>query len=208
MQLRSNCPRSVRGAETSVREPPLQAAVTSNLATTAADAVEFSSGKTRYRGPCRVSADPVRVLIVSTLAECIGIAALIHSIGQFSTRMACSGEMALKLGGEFLPDIVLLTTALPDLASYRVAAALRWGSGRPFPRLIAITDDIPPGDRHRALAAGFEQYLIVPVQRAALECVLRHRRTAPLPYGHRRTPRWQLSPHELTPVALRFSGPR
>jgi len=169
-------PRSTRNPEAFVPVLPVQAAPTASFALTTADVVEFSSGKTRYRGPHVLLASPVRVLIVSQVVECIGVAALIHSIGQFATRMACSAETALKLGRQFLPDIVLLTTDLPDLASYHLAAALRWGSGTPFPRMIAMTNDILPGDRNRALAAGFEQYLIVPVQREALESVLRQRR--------------------------------
>jgi CheY-like chemotaxis protein len=173
MQSRSNCPRSTGGTDRFAGQLLTQAAATANFAMSAADAVEFSWSKTRYRSPYRLSANPVRVLIVANLTQCMAIAALIHSIGRFATRMSCSAETALKLGREFQPDIVLLATDLPELASYRLAAALRWGSGRPFPRLIAITDDVLPGDRNCALAAGFEQYLILPVQRAALESVLR-----------------------------------
>ncbi len=183
MQSRPDCARSTDAAEAFGRALPMNAGATAHLATAAAGVLEFSSGKTRYRGPYLLSADPVRVLIVAQPAECMEIASMIHSIGRFATRMACSAERALKLGGEFLPDIVLLTTDLPDLASYRVAAALRWGSGARFPRLVAITDDILPGDHHRAMAAGFEQYLSAPVQRTALENVLQHRRAGSLPHG-------------------------
>ncbi|HEY4212426.1 MAG TPA: response regulator [Steroidobacteraceae bacterium] len=142
------------------------------------------SGKTRYRNPFldRVAAaEPVRVLIISELNQCVTIAALVHSIGRFSTRMACSAESALTLAADFVPDIVLLTIALPELASYRVAATLRWQSGRPAPRLIALTDDIATSDRSRALAAGFEQYVTVPVRRAALEGALLRRASAAAP---------------------------
>ena len=143
-----------------------------------AQALDFISGGTRHHDPLPdkwVSAEPVRVLIVSTFHECVKIAALVHSIGRFSTRMACSARAALTLAADFVPDIVLLTTTLPDLASYDVAAALRWRSDQPAPRLIALTDDIASSDRNSALAAGFEQYLSAPVQRAALEGVLLHR---------------------------------
>lgn len=183
MQSRSNGPRSTGGTEAFDRQLLMRAAATLNFAASAADAVAFSSGKTRYRGPYQLSANPVRVLIVANLGQCMALAALIHSIGRFATRMSCSAETALKLGREFLPDIVLLATDLPELASYRVAATLRWGSGRPFPRLIAITGDVLPGDRNRALAAGFEQYLILPVQRAALESVLQPSRAGRLLHG-------------------------
>jgi CheY-like chemotaxis protein len=95
--------------------------------------------------------------------------------------MAYSAESALALAGEFVPDIILLTTDLPDQASYHVAAALRWRSSQSTPRLIAITGDIVTNDRHRALAVGFEQYLTAPVERDALESVLRRRAARLLP---------------------------
>ncbi len=174
MQLRSNGPQPVSTAAF-FRELPRGAAPTASCSATTANALAFLSGNTRYRDQFLLAADPARVLIVAKFAECVGIAALVHSIGRFATRMACSAEAAVKLAGQFLPDIVLLTTELPDLASYRVASTLRWGSGRPVPRLIAMTNDIPAGDRDRALAAGFEQYLTAPVQRAALQSVLQHR---------------------------------
>src|SRR5581483_11500411 len=82
----------------------------------------------------------------------------------------------LSVAGDFRPDVVLLTTALPDMASYRVAGALRWRSPQSAPRLIAITEDISTNDRRRALAAGFERYLTAPVHRLALEGVLLSRR--------------------------------
>jgi CheY-like chemotaxis protein len=160
---------------------------------------EFMGGKTRYRNPhlsSAVSADPVRILIIAKFHECVGIAALVHSIGRFATRMACSAESALKLAGEFLPDVVLLTTDLPDLASYRVAAVLRWQSRHAIPRLIAMTSGIGADDRNRPLADGFEQCLTLPVNRVALESVLRPR-TGRLPPG-----RGSRSARTTQPVAV------
>ena len=119
-----------------------------------------------------MSLDPVRILIVADLSASMQIAMLVHSIGRFQTRIACSAEPALNIACDFLPAIVLMSTELPDLASYRLASALRWQSRLPALRLIALTDDIPSNDRRRALTAGFEQYLTLPVRRAALESVL------------------------------------
>ena len=126
-----------------------------------------------------LSVDPIRILIVAELGTSVQIAALIHSIGQFETRIACSSDPALSIAHQFLPNIVLMSTDLPDLASYHLAAALRWRHRLPSPRLIALTDDIPGTDRGRALAAGFEQYLTLPVQQAALESTLAPRLESP-----------------------------
>ena len=126
-----------------------------------------------------LSLDPIRILIVADLGTSIQIAALIHSIGRFETRIACSPDPALSIARHFLPNIVLMSTDLPDLASYHLAAALRWRHRLPSPRLIALTDDIPGTDRGRALAAGFEEYLTLPVQQAALESALAPRLESP-----------------------------
>jgi len=167
MQAQSHSlnPRSDGGA--SFGQRPLRAVMAGELG--------LLSDKTGYRIPflgTLTSVDPVRVLIVSKLDECLAIAALVHSIGRFSTRMACSAASALTLAVDFAPEIVLLTTDLPDLASYQVAEALRWRSGKSALRLVAMTDDITASDRVRAQASGFEQYLTVPVRRTALESVL------------------------------------
>ena len=136
--------------------------------------VGLLSGNTRCRDFPRelTCVDPVRVLIVSKFRECLAIAVLVHSIGRFATRITSSAASALMLAADFAPEIVLLTTDLPDLASYQVAAALRWRSGQSVPRLVAMTDDITASDRSRALASGFERYLTVPVRRTALKSVL------------------------------------
>lgn len=126
-----------------------------------------------------LSVDPIRILIVAELGTSIQIAALVHSIGRFETRIACSPDPALSIARQFLPNIVLMSTDLPDLASYHLASALRWRYRSPSPRLIALTDDIPGTDRSRALAAGFEQYLTLPIQQAALESALVPRPESP-----------------------------
>jgi CheY-like chemotaxis protein len=133
------------------------------------------SDRTRYRDPLFRMAlpdDPPRILIVADVATNIQIVALLHSIGRFETRFACSANAALSVAHCFLPNIALMSTDLPDLASYRLASALRWDSKFPALRLIALTDDIPGTDRGRTLAAGFEQYLSLPVQSAALKSAL------------------------------------
>jgi CheY-like chemotaxis protein len=126
-----------------------------------------------------LSVDPIRILIVADSGTSIQIAALVHSIGRFETRIACSPDPALSIARDFLPNIVLMSTDLPDLAAYHLASALRWRHGLPSLRLIALTDDILGTDRGRALAAGFEQYLTLPVQQAALESALVSRLESP-----------------------------
>jgi CheY-like chemotaxis protein len=113
-----------------------------------------------------LSEDLRRVLIVADASTSIQIAALLHSIGRFETRIACSADLALGIARCFFPDIVLVSIDRPGLSSYRLAAALRWDSTMPAPRLIAL------GGRDCAPVPGFEQYLALPLQSAALESAL------------------------------------
>jgi adenylate cyclase len=139
--------------------------------------LERAAEQAPYRKQCVSSAqsgDPVRVLIIDGDAGgSARLVAQVHAVGSFETRTACSARSALTVADDFAPNIVLLNTNFPDLASYHLATALRWHSGLTRIRLIALTSDIPAADRRRALEAGFERYLTIPVQHAALESVLR-----------------------------------
>lgn len=151
-------------------------ALTSPTAT--ADWSQTTLAQTRYRTPWfrrELSVGPIRVLIVAEFGASIKIATQVHSIGEFETRIACSADAALDIAGHFFPNIALISMDLPELAGYRLAATLRWHARLRSLRLIALTDDIPNTDRGRALAAGFEQYITLPVQNAALEGVLARR---------------------------------
>jgi PleD family two-component response regulator len=175
MQTQTHCLHLSAHAGASARRETVRELAAATFLAAAAGGLDLQPGRTRYRDPFLnrlTSVDPTRILVVSKASECMVITTLVHSIGRFETRIACSAQSALAVAGDFTPEIVLLTTALPELASYRVAAALRWRSCQPAPRLIAITEDICLNDRGRALAAGFERYLTLPVHRAALESVL------------------------------------
>src|SRR5579871_3807668 len=88
----------------------------------------------------RQTIDPTRVLIVDAdCAQCANTGLLVHIIGRFETRLAYSPAAALAMAGDFLPGIVLISTDLPELTGYALAAALRQRLGAHPARLIALT---------------------------------------------------------------------
>jgi len=174
MQTES-CRASSSNSTLSERRPSAHGLTAENFSDGSDDWVEHSWAPPRRHDGwlhTRSCVDPIRILIVADLGTSIQIAALVHSIGRFETRIACSSHPALSIARHFLPNIVLMSTDWPDLASYHLASTLRWRDSAPSPRLIALTDDISGTDRGRALAAGFEQYLTLPIQQAALESAL------------------------------------
>ena len=127
-----------------------------------------------------LSVDPIRILIVAEMGTSIQIAALVHSIGRFETRIACSPDPALSIARQFLPSIVLMSADLPDLASYHLASALRWRYRSPSPRLIALSrTTYPVPTAAGRLRQRFEQYLTLPNPQAAHESALVPRPESP-----------------------------
>jgi CheY-like chemotaxis protein len=120
----------------------------------------------------RRTVDETRVLIVDADHEgCGRVAGMIHLIG-LETAFACSKSHALAIADEFLPGFVLLNTDQAHLECYRLASMLHKRAVLCDARLIALTAEIVSTDRRAALAAGFEQFLTLPLQQGALQSVL------------------------------------
>jgi CheY-like chemotaxis protein len=82
-------------------------------------------------------------------------------------RLLCGGGRQLAAGLEAArriePHIVLCDIGLPDSDGYVVGSVLRQAAETSAALLIAVTGYGEPRDRLRALAAGFDQHLVKPV---------------------------------------------
>lgn len=124
-------------------------------------------GLQRYqRAACRPRMssmeERLRVLVVEDnreLAE--NLRALLAQCG-FQVEVAHTGHDGLRTAREIEPDVVLCDIGLPDCDGYIVGSMLRQSDVAPA-RLIAVTGRREAIDRHRALAAGFDQHLSKPV---------------------------------------------
>jgi DNA-binding response OmpR family regulator len=131
------------------------------------------SGITDLAFDRRRGVDSSRVLVVgSDQSVCEAVAGAIQKLGGFAVHRADSATAALKLAGEFRPGFVLLNCDGLDLDCYRFASMLHQLAGLHEIRIIGLTQEIATVDRQAALAAGFEQFLTLPLRLAALEAVL------------------------------------
>ena len=88
-----------------------------------------------------------------------------------TVQVASSGQDGLALARTFRPHIILCDIGLPDLDGYEVARALRRDVGLTKACLIAVTGYAQ--DEVRAGEAGFNAYMLKPIDFAVLERLIR-----------------------------------
>ena len=80
----------------------------------------------------------------------------------YRTAEAATGQQALELARELLPDLLLTDLVLPDLDGLAIAAALKADARTAGVRVIIITGHGTPDLPHRAWAAGAERTILKP----------------------------------------------
>jgi CheY-like chemotaxis protein len=91
------------------------------------------------------------------------------------TRTAFTGPDAVVAAAEFAPEVVLLDIGLPGMDGYEVARRLRAMPASAGAFLVAMTGYGSDEDRAHAKEAGFDEYLVKPVDLDLLRGWLRSR---------------------------------
>ena len=92
-----------------------------------------------------------------------GIEIMLKSLG-FETEVAGDGIDALRRASLFKPNLFLIDISMPKLDGYDTCGVIRaqpWAQGV---RLVAITGHAREEVRERAQQAGFDDYLLKPVE--------------------------------------------
>jgi two-component system CheB/CheR fusion protein len=104
-----------------------------------------------------------RVLIVDDTAEGRdGLAAFI-SLSGHEVRTAADGREGLELAASFLPDIIFLDIAMPELDGYEVCSRLRARRNAAESAIYAVTGFGSEQHRLRSSTAGFDGHLVKPL---------------------------------------------
>jgi two-component system CheB/CheR fusion protein len=109
------------------------------------------------------SSKQTRVLVVEDNTDAAESLRSLLSMCGFQVMVAHTSQEGLETARKLEPDIVLCDIGLPDSDGYTVGSVLRQSSATAGARLIAVTGYGEPHDRRRALAAGFDQHLVKPV---------------------------------------------
>ncbi len=115
----------------------------------------------------------LRILVVDDNCDAAESLAMLLGIDGYPVWMAHDGPTALDMAQAVGPELILLDIGLPGMDGYQVAQALRQRDGRLGQAwLIALTGYGQPEDREKALAAGFDEHLVKPVDTKALRKLL------------------------------------
>jgi CheY-like chemotaxis protein len=119
-----------------------------------------------------LSTDKARVLVVddnkdTTDALCLCLQALGHEVS-----VAYDSAEALAVAKQMSPAVVFLDIGLPGMNGYRLARLLRAAPETATSLLVAITGYGQPGDKERAMQAGFHQHLVKPVDLSKLVALI------------------------------------
>jgi CheY-like chemotaxis protein len=114
----------------------------------------------------------LRVLVVDDHPGTTEALSLLLRLLGHEAHAVHSGADALTAARTIDPHLVMLDISLPDITGYEVARALREERGtRSY--LAAATGWGRPGDRERAVAAGFDNHVTKPYDIHAIRELLR-----------------------------------
>jgi CheY-like chemotaxis protein len=116
-----------------------------------------------------------RILVVDDNKLHARSLAMLLELKGFDAEIVYDAASALKVAGDFTPDVALIDLGLPDMTGYELARRLR-----ALPQLGGITLIAQTGwgqeeDRRRCLEAGIDHHLIKPVDLGTLEQLLASR---------------------------------
>ena len=102
--------------------------------------------------------------------------------GDYHVKIATTGEEALEIALDFLPDIILLDIMMPGIDGYDVCRRLREHSTLQYAKIIMVSAKAMVSERLKGYEVGANDYLTKPfeedellekvrVQRCASVCV-------------------------------------
>jgi two-component system, cell cycle response regulator DivK len=104
-----------------------------------------------------------RILVVEDNVKNMKLFRDVLNATGYETMEATTGEEAVTLTAQHVPDLVLMDIQLPDIDGVEALARLRDDTRTASIPVLALTAQAMHGDRERFLEAGFDGYVSKPV---------------------------------------------
>ncbi len=126
----------------------------------------------------------LRVLVVDDCRDAADILSVLVTMWGHEARVAYGGETALQLAADYQPDVLLLDLAMPGVNGCQLARQLRRQIRFKGTLLIATIGYAEDAHRLLAALAGFDLFLVKPIEPALVEALL-HREQSRLARARR-----------------------
>jgi signal transduction histidine kinase/ActR/RegA family two-component response regulator len=117
-------------------------------------------------------AAPLHILVVDDNVDAALTLAMLLEMGGHAVTVEHRSQDALARARAAPPEVCLLDIGLPDMDGKELARRLRADPATAGAMLVAITGYGQDSDRETALAAGFDHYLVKPIDTDALQAIL------------------------------------
>ncbi len=124
---------------------------------------------------------PLRVMLVDDNADALRTLGLVLQLSGYEVLEVGSGAEALARAPEFEPEVAVLDIGMPEMDGVTLARLLRERLGEATPQLVALTGFGQQSDRTRALEAGFDEFVVKPVDPVQIEQTIRRLAAQPEP---------------------------
>ncbi len=137
------------------------------LTDTAADAQADTGAQGAAAGEA-----PLHILVVDDNVDAAAMLAILLEAGGHRVAVQNQSRAALDSARQAPPEVCLLDIGLPDMDGKELARRLRAQPETAGCLLVAVTGYGQDGDRAEAMAAGFDHYLVKPIDMARLGAIL------------------------------------
>ena len=118
------------------------------------------------------AAERLHVLVVDDNVDAALTLAMLLEMGGHAVTVEHRSQDALARARAAPPEVCLLDIGLPDMDGKELARRLRADPATAGVMLVAVTGYGQDSDRDSALAAGFDHYLVKPIDTDALQAIL------------------------------------
>ncbi len=111
---------------------------------------------------------PARILVVDDESQNLDLLEAMLTSSGYEVLLAGGGEEGLRMAREQKPDLILLDLMMPGLSGFEVCARVKTDPQTGGIPVLLVTALSQISDKERALAAGGDDFLTKPFQRAEL----------------------------------------
>ena len=104
-----------------------------------------------------------RILVVEDNPDNCDLVRFLLENAGYQVLVASTGSQGLSIAGREMPDLILMDLTLPVMDGWTAASHLKADPKTAQIPLLALTAHTLPGDRQRALEAGFNGYISKPI---------------------------------------------